>query len=299
MSAEATTQTPSFAPSAAVPQPLDEELPVLVIRASPGWRAIDLRELWRYRELLYFLTWRDIKVRYKQTVLGAAWAVIQPLAAMLIFTLFFGRLAGLDQRTGSIPYPVFSYAALLPWTFFANALTAASNSLLGNANLISKVYFPRPIIPGSAVLGGLVDYAIALGVLLLLQLRYQVAPPWTAILTVPLLTVLVTALALGVGLWLSALNVEYRDIRYAVPFLVQLWMFGTPIVYPLSIVPPQYRWLVDLNPMAGVVEGFRSALLGQAWDWTALSLSIVLTTVLLFTGSYYFRRLERRFADVV
>jgi lipopolysaccharide transport system permease protein len=272
------------------------------IEPTPGWRAINFAEVWRFRELFYFLVWRDLKVRYKQTALGAAWAVIQPLFTMLMFTLFFGRLA--KMPSDGIPYPVFSFAALLPWTYFANAVAAASNSLVGSANLITKVYFPRLIIPGAAVIAGLVDFAIAFVVLLLLIVGYvcsgyAVVPPPTAIITVPLLTVLTSAVALGVSLWLSALNVQYRDIRYVVPFMLQLWMFGSPVVYPLSLVPEQYRWVVALNPMTGVIEGFRSALLGSGWNFLALGISIAVGFGLLASGAFYFRRVERTFADIV
>lgn len=289
---ESSPARPAFAPPPGVP--------VLKIRPTPGWRAVELRELWRYRELLYFLVWRDIKVRYKQTALGAAWALIQPLFNMLVFTVLFGRLAGLDRRTGGIPYPVFSMAALVPWTFFANSLSNASNSLVNNANMISKIYFPRLLIPSAAVVSGLVDYLISLCFLgVLIPFYPPAAPTLSAVVMVPLLTLLVTALALGVSLWLSALNVQYRDIRYTVPFLVQLWMFVTPVVYPMSLVPEQYRWLASLNPMAGIVEGFRSSLLGQPWDGLSLAMSVVFSAAVLVSGCFYFRRLERSFADVI
>jgi lipopolysaccharide transport system permease protein len=234
-------------------------------------------------------------------VLGAAWALIQPLFNMLVFTVLFGRLAGLDSRTGGIPYPVFSLAALVPWTYFATTLATASNSLVQNANMISKIYFPRLLIPAAAVLSGLVDYLISLTFLgVLLPFYYpQVVPSWSALVMVPILTLLVTTLALGVSLWLSALNVQYRDIRYTVPFLVQLWMFVTPVVYPLSLVPEQYRWLAALNPTDGIIEGFRSCLLGQPWDYFALGTSVVFSTAILVSGCFYFRRLERSFADVI
>lgn len=272
------------------------ESPTIIIRPSSGWVSLDLREVWRYRELLYFLTWRDIKVRYKQTVLGAAWAVIQPLFTMLVFTLFFGKLARMPSD--GIPYPIFSYAALLPWTYFANALSGAGNSLVGSANLITKVYFPRIIVPGSAVLAGLLDYAIALVVLLGLMVWYGVLPGLGCLLFVPL-TVLTCVFALGVGMWLAALNVQYRDVRYAIPFLIQLWMFATPIVYPLSVVPPQWRWAMALNPMAGLIEGFRASLLGRPIPWLPLGISGTLAIATLVTGAFYFRRMEKTFADIV
>jgi lipopolysaccharide transport system permease protein len=219
-----------------------------------------VRELWEYRELLYFLTWRDIKVRYKQTVLGAAWAVIQPLFMMLVFSLFFGKLAGLPSD--GIPYPVFAFCGLLPWQLFANSLTQASNSLVGSQNLITKVYFPRLVVPISAVLGGLVDFAIAFVLLLGMMFYYGIVPGWQ-IVVLPGLVLLVVLASLGVGLWLSALNVQYRDVRYTISFLVQFWLFATPVAYPSSIVPEKWRVLYALNPMVGVVDGFRWALLGS------------------------------------
>lgn len=273
------------------------DIPVLRIRPSAGWRALDLRELWRFRELLYFLVWRDVKVRYKQTVLGAAWALIQPLFLMVIFTVLFGKLGGISSE--GVPYPLFSLSAVLPWTYFANALTGASNSLVGNSHLISKVYFPRLLIPAAAVLGGLVDFGLGLLLLLPLMLYFGCMPALATLLAVPLLTILTVGFALGTGLWLSALNVEYRDVRYAVPFVVQVWMFVTPVIWPLSRLDGTYRWLASLNPLAGVVEGFRSVVLGQAWDWTSLLLACVVTAATLITGAFYFRRLERTFADVV
>lgn len=280
------------------PVPAAPTTPALLhIRPTPGWRPINLRELWQYRELLYFLVWRDIKIRYKQTVLGATWAVIQPLFTMVVFTLLFGTLAGMPSD--DIPYPLFSYAALLAWTYFANALSAGSGSLVGSSNLINKVYFPRLIVPAASVLAGMVDYAIAFVVLLGLMLCYGRVPPVAMVVTVPLLSLLLLLFSLGTSLWLSALNVEYRDIRFVVPFLVQLWMFVTPVIWPLSRVPERYRWLLMFNPMAGIVEGYRSALFGRPWDIAALSVSVALTALLLVGGAFYFRRLERSFADVV
>lgn len=257
---------------------------------------LDLHELWVFRELLYFLTWRDVKVRYKQTELGIAWAVIQPLFTMLIFTVFFGRLAGIPSD--NVPYPVFAYAGLLAWTFFANAITNSGNSLVGSANLITKVYFPRMIIPGAAVAAGLVDFAIALIILILLMIYYSVTVT-PSILMFPLLVLLTTMLALAVGMWLSALNVKYRDVRFALPFLVQLWMFVSPVIYPTSLVPEKYRWLLWLNPMTGIIEGYRSTLFGLPFKWVALGLSAAITSILLIYSSYTFRRMERSFADLV
>ncbi len=269
---------------------------LIVIQPERGWVGFDLGEVWRYRELLYFLAWRDIKLRYRQTLLGAAWAVIQPLLAMVVFTLFFGKLA--QMPSDGVPYAIFSYCALVPWTYFANALSSAGNSLVGSANLISKVYFPRLIVPGASVLAGTLDFGIAFSVLLGMMLYYGIAPSW-GILLVPVLFLLTMGTALGVGTWLSALNVEYRDVRYVIPFMIQLWMFATPIVYPLSLVPERYRPLVALNPMAGIIEGYRAALLGRPFQWGALAMSAVLCVLLLLAGAFYFRTVERTFADVI
>jgi lipopolysaccharide transport system permease protein len=268
-----------------------------VIEPKKGWIAFDLREIWKYRELFYFLTKRDIKVRYKQTVLGGLWAIIQPVFIMIIFTLFFGRLAKVPSD--GIPYPIFVYAGLLPWTYFANALTASGNSLVGSANLITKVYFPRLIIPASASLAGLVDFFIAMLVLGFLMAYYQFLPSY-GILLFPALVALTFLCAVGVGLWLSALNVEYRDIRYAIPFLIQIWMFVSPVIYSVSIVGENYRWLLAINPMGGVINAFRASLLGhQPVDWFLLGISAAIILFLLFSGMYYFRRMEKTFADVV
>ena len=271
--------------------------PLIKIRPSKGWVALQLRDLWVYRELLYFLTWRDIKVRYKQTILGATWAIIQPLFTMLLFTLFFGKLGHIPSD--GVPYPIFAYAGLLPWTFFSNAVTNSGNSLVGSANLITKVYFPRMIIPGAAVGAGLVDFAIAFVILIALMGYYHVALSWN-LLAVPLLLALTTLLAIGVGMWASALNVKYRDIRYALPFLIQLWMFFSPVIYPVSLMPQKWRWILWLNPLSGIIEGFRSSLFGvNQFDWTALSISIVVTLGILVYSAYSFRRMERVFADIV
>jgi lipopolysaccharide transport system permease protein len=274
-----------------------EEPPVISIRPSRGWVSINWRELWEYRELLYFLTWRDLKVRYKQTVLGVAWAVIQPFFTMVVFSIFFGQLAGMPSD--GIPYPVFTYCALLPWQLFASVLGQSSSSVVTNERLISKVYFPRLIVPISTVLAGLVDFAIAFVVLLGMMLFYGIVPTW-AILTLPLFLLMAVATALGVGLWLSALNVEYRDIRYVIPFLIQFWLFATPVAYPSSIVPEPWRAVYGLNPMAGVVEGFRWSLLGQTSSpGPLLVVSIITTLLLLASGLYYYRRVEKTFADVI
>jgi homopolymeric O-antigen transport system permease protein len=274
--------------------------PLLVIRIQPsrGWASLHLRELWEYRELLYFLTWRDIKVRYKQTILGAAWAIIQPFMTMIVFSLFFGRLAQIPSD--GIPYPIFSYAALLPWTFFASGLTNSSNSLVGNANLIQKVYFPRLVVPVSAVLGGLPDFALAFLVLIGMMIFYGIAPTAASILWLPVFLLLALVTSLGVGLWLSALNVEYRDIRYVVPFLVQFWLFATPVSYPSSLLGEPWRTLYGLNPMVGVVEGFRWALLGSGSPpGPMVAVSALAAIVILVSGAFYFRRMEKTFADVV
>ena len=274
-----------------------ESVPTLIIRPPEGWSQLGLRELWEYRELLYFLTWRDIKVRYKQTALGAAWAIIQPFFMMLVFSLFFGRLAGVPSD--NIPYPVFTFCALLPWQLFAQALQESSNSLVANERLITKVYFPRLVVPIAAVLGGLVDFAIAFVVLLLMMAYYGIVPG-LAILYLPFFILLAVMTALGVGLWLSALNVQYRDVRYTLNFLTQFWMFITPVAYPSSIVPGKWRALYGLNPMAGVVEGFRWALLGKTEaPGPLLAVSVVAVVLILVGGLYYFRRMEETFADIV
>ena len=272
-------------------------LPTFFIRPSSNWTSINLRELWEYRELLYFLVWRDVKVRYKQTALGAAWAVIQPLMMMVVFSLFFGYLARVPSD--GIPYPIFTFCALLPWQLFSHALTESSNSLVANERLITKVYFPRLVVPIAAVLGGMVDFAIAFAILLLMMLYYGVVPSW-AIVTLPGFVLLAIMTALGVGLWLSALNVKYRDVRYTIGFLIQIWLFATPVAYPSSIVPEIWRPLYGLNPMAGVVEGFRWALLGRSEPPGALlAVSVVVVILILLGGLYYFRRMEQEFADVV
>lgn len=271
---------------------------ITIIKASKGWVSLKLGEVWEFRELLYFLTWRDIKVRYKQTLFGAAWAIIQPFFTMIVFSLFFGRLAQIPSD--GIPYPIFSYAALLPWTFFASGISQSSNSLIGNSNLISKVYFPRLVVPISAVLGGLPDFAIAFVVLIGMMLYYGLYPALAALFWLPLFLLLALITSLAVGLWLSALNVEFRDIRYIVPFLIQFWMFATPVAYPASLLDEPWRTLYGLNPMVGVIEGFRWALLQSGSPpGPMVLLSALVSVVLLASGLYYFRRMERTFADVV
>lgn len=276
--------------------PEAEAFPTFSIDPPSGWTSIGLRELWDYRELLYFLTWRDVKVRYKQTALGAAWAIIQPLFMMLIFSLFFGRLA--KMPSDGIPYPIFTFCALLPWQLFAHALTESSNSLVANERLITKVYFPRLVVPMAAVLGGLVDFGVAFVILLVMMAYYGIVPT-SAIAILPAFVVLAIMTALAVGLWLSALNVKYRDVRYTINFLIQFWLFATPIAYPSSLVPERWRPLYGLNPMVGVVEGFRWALLGAKPPGAMLWVSVSVVILLLVGGLFYFRRMEQEFADVV
>lgn len=272
-------------------------LPVIRIEPSVGWVSLKLGELFQYRELIYFLIWRDIKVRYKQTVLGVAWAIVQPFFTMLVFSLFFGKLANVPSD--GIPYPIFSYAALVPWTFFANGLTQASNSLVGSANLIKKVYFPRLAIPIATVLSGVVDFILAFVVLVGMMAYFGFAPTIN-ILWLPLLLLLALVTSLGVSLWLSAMNVEFRDVRYIVPFLTQFWLFATPIAYPSSLLQKPWQTLYGINPMVGVVEGFRWALLGTKTAPGAIVFVSALTAVaLLIGGALYFRRMEKTFADIV
>jgi len=277
------------------------DLPIQIIAPARGWVPIRLRELWEYRELLYFLIWREVKIRYKQAALGIGWAVLQPFLTMVIFSIVFGRFAGLPSD--GLPYPVFAFCALLPWQLFTFALTESSNSVVANQRLITKVYFPRVIMPIAAVGVGLLDFAISFIVLLCLigfyGAYYGLTLGWY-VWTVPFWALLAVMTALGVGFWLSALNVKYRDIRYTVPFLAQLWFFATPVVYPTSIVPPEWRPLYALNPMVGVVDGFRWALLGKttAPDATVV-ISIGAVCAILLAGLFYFRRMERTFADVI
>lgn len=270
---------------------------VVRIRPSGGWRAIHLGELWRYRELLYFLTLRDVKLRYKQTALGIAWAVLQPLATMAVFAIFFGKLG--KMPSDGRPYALFVLVSLLPWQLFAYALTQSSNSLVAEQRLITKVYFPRLIIPVASVLSGLVDFFVAL-VLVVIGMAFFGIMPTVAIVTLPLFVLFAVLTALAVGLWLSALNVQYRDVRYTIPFLAQFWMFASPVAYPASLVPEPYRALYGLNPMAGVIEGTRWALLGtEAPSWGLMAVSVAVVVLLLTGGMYYFKRMEKTFADVV
>jgi lipopolysaccharide transport system permease protein len=265
-------------------------------QARPGWVAIDFAELWRYRELLLFQALRDIKVRYKQTALGAAWAILQPVLTMVVFSIFFGTLAGVPSD--GVPYPIFAFCALLPWQLFAYALTQSSNSLVDNAHVLTKVYFPRLIVPLASMLAGLVDFAIACVVLVGMMLYYDIVPGW-GMLAVPLFIMLAVAAALAVGLWLSALNVKYRDIRYTIPFLAQFWLFITPVAYSSALVPERWQAIYGINPMVGVVDGFRWALLGKAPPGPMLIVSVTATALLLAGGLFYFRRVERSFADII
>jgi lipopolysaccharide transport system permease protein len=274
-----------------------DDLPETVIERKRGWHLVDLPELWRYRELLAFLVWRDVKVRYKQTVLGVAWAVLQPLATMAVFVGFLGRVAAAPE--GAMPYPLFVFAGLLPWTFFSNAVSAASQSVVGNQNLVTKVYFPRLVIPISAAGASLVDFAVSLGMLAILMFVYRVLPG-TGVLAVPFILLLLGTAAVGVGTLLAALTVAYRDFRYVVPFGVQLWMFATPTIYlQADALGERARALLPLNPAYGLISAFRQALLGQPIDTYALAVSGTVSVALLIVGSHYFRRVERGFADII
>jgi len=287
-----------LAASATHPEPPP---PTVVIQPTRGLSALHLRAVWQYRELLYFLVWRDLKVRYKQTALGVTWIVLQPIVSMVVFSLLFGRL--LNVPSNGVPYPIFSFAALLPWQYFAGSLTRTSTSLVGSSHLITKVYFPRLVIPISGVLSGLADFGIAFVVLIVMMVFYRIVPTW-GVLLLPGFLLLAMLTALGFGLWLSALNVRYRDVNYLVPFLVQVWMFLTPVIYGSTLIPEQYRWILALNPMTAVVEGFRWALLGNAAPATQtapgiLALSIAIVAVVLVSGLFFFRSTERTFADVI
>ncbi len=274
-----------------------DNIPLILIKPSKGWVSLKLKELWEYKELLYFLIWRDIKVRYKQTVLGGAWAIIQPFFTMVVFSLFFGRLA--KMPSDGIPYPIFSYAALVPWTFFANGMNQASNSLVTGANLIKKVYFPRLAIPIASVLSFVVDFGLAFIMLLAMMLYFDIVPT-VNVFWLPLLLMLALVTSLGVSLWLSAMNVQFRDIRFTIPFLTQFWLFATPIAYPSSLLSEPWRTLYGINPMVGVVEGFRWALLGtDTAPGPIIIVSAFAALLILISGALYFRRLEKTFADVV
>ena len=282
-------------PSARAPRALPEH-PLVRVRPQGSGPAFDLKELWDFRELLYFLTWRDLKVRYKQTVLGVAWVIVQPVLTMLAFTIFFNRLGGF--RSEGIPYPLFAYSGLLLWTFFSNAVIYGTNSLIQNSNLVTKVYFPRLFIPAAAVAAGLVDLAVASVVLLALAIYYGVALAWSLLL-LPVFVALTVLLALGAGLLASASTVRYRDLKHALPFLIQLWLFASPVIYSSAAIPARWRWVYFANPLAGIIDGFRSALTGRAFDWPAITAAALVTFALLLAATYLFRRIEETFADVI
>lgn len=271
-------------------------VPWIVIDPTSSRPLVEVRELWHYRDLLYFLTWRDISVRYRQTVLGFLWAILQPFLTMVVFAIFLGRLAGMPSD--GVPYPVFSYLGLLPWSYFSGAVTRAGTSVVGNAHLLTRVYFPRVLVPLSATLSALVDFAIASLVLGGLMAWYGIVPARTAVLLLPLAALTALA-ATGIGMWLAALNVRYRDVQYAIPFLMQLWMFATPVVYPTSLVPPGWQPLFALNPMTGIIEAYRAAVLGTALDWPSLGISTLSAAVLAALGAWQFHRMEQSFADQV
>jgi len=276
--------------------PTRPDTPKIIIQPAKGWVPLKIRELWQHRELIYFLIWRDVKIRYKQTVLGTAWAIIPPFMSMIVFSIFFGGLAKIPSD--NLPYPIFAYTALVPWTLFASGLTQSSNSLAGAAGLITKVYFPRLVIPIAALLSGIVDFALAFLLLLGMMVFYGRVPTIN-IIFLPLFLLLALVTALGIGLWLSALNVQFRDVRYIIPFLTQFWMFATPIVYPSSLLSEEWRIIYGLNPMAGVVEGFRWALLGtDTAPGPMILVSAAASLVLLISGAFYFKRMEKAFADV-
>ncbi|MCK4268544.1 MAG: ABC transporter permease [Actinomycetia bacterium] len=278
------------------PAPINDPLDVTIIRPRSSFKLIDIKELRQYRDLFYFLVLREIKVRYKQTVLGGLWAILQPLLSMIVFSLFFGRLAQIPSD--GVPYPIFSFAALVPWIYFSNALSYSSNSLIANQAFINKVYFPRVAIPAAPIIGWLLDFVIAMAVLFIMMVAYGIAPtPLIALL--PLLVLIMIFAASGAGIWLAALNVHYRDFRYVVPFMIQLWMFISPVVYPVSLVPEKWRFLYAFNPMAGVIEGFRSALLGTIdFPWTLVGASTLTSVLILLSGLFYFKKTERFFADI-
>ncbi|MGK2898735.1 MAG: ABC transporter permease [Burkholderiaceae bacterium] len=275
--------------------PVPTEQVEIVIRPRPGWIAINWRELWESRELLLFLVWRDVTVRYKQTVLGVAWAVLQPVFSMVVFTVIFGKLA--KMPSDGVPYPVFVYAGLLPWMFFSNAVAGASQSLLNQQALLTKIYLPRLFVPAAAVGGGLVDLAVSFVVFAVLMAIYGVIPG-PGLLALPFLVVLTTMAAVGIGLTLAAVTVTYRDFRYVIPFLIQAWLYLSPVIYPVALVPEPWRWVLALNPMTGIIEGFRASLLGKDWNLQTLVMSFLMATLFLVYGLFYFRKMERRFADI-
>ena len=295
MSTKSVTESP--AGLGGRPPAIPDAVPTVVIRPRRRLLDLNLAAIWEFRELLFFLVWRDIKVRYKQTAMGAAWAVLQPLLTMVIFTIVFGNFAGMSSD--GFPYPIFTYCALLPWNLFANALNRSTASVVGNSNLVSKVYFPRLVLPLSAVLGGLVDFGISFVILIGMMMFYGIAPTW-GVLALPAFIALSILTALAVGLWLSALNVRYRDVAYTTTFLVQFWMYASPVAYSVAEVPERWRLVYSLNPMAGVIEGFRWALLGKETpEFGVIAVSTAIVFLLLFFGTVYFRHLERTFADIV
>jgi lipopolysaccharide transport system permease protein len=274
----------------------DQETTVQVIEPTPGWRAVDFKEIYRYRDMLRFLTWRSIKVLYAQSAIGIGWAVIQPLFSMIVFTIVFGRFAKIDSQ--GVPYSLFSLAALVPWTYFSNALLEAGNSLVSQSQMLTKVYFPRLILPLSGVLAKLVDFGIAMLMLALLMAFYQIVPTWNCVF-IPLLVLIMVAASLGVGLWLTAMAIQYRDVKHALSFVVQLAMYASPVIYSVRIIPEKYRLLYAANPMVGVIEGFRSALLNtNPMPWDLIAVGVVCASFILASGLYYFRRQERVFSDV-
>ncbi|RME47457.1 MAG: ABC transporter permease [Chloroflexi bacterium] len=288
-------------PSSAATSKTASEQPVIVIEPSRGWLSLQIQALWEYRELLYFLVWRDVKVRYKQTALGMAWVILQPVVSMVVFSVLFGGL--LKVPSGGVPYPIFAYAALLPWNYFAGSLNRSSTSVVNNAQLITKVYFPRLVIPISGVLSGLVDFAVAFVVLMGLMAYYRITPTAAALL-LPGFILLAMTTALGFGMWLSALNVRFRDVQYLVPYLIQIWMYVTPVIYGSTLIPERFRFLLGLNPMTGVVEGFRWALLGEHLadahpPGFLFPVSIAISLAVLVSGTIFFRNTERTFADII
>jgi len=272
------------------------ELPWSTIERTNSWKIFDLSELWAYRELLFFLTWRDVRVRYKQAVLGMGWVVLQPLLMTLVFTIFLGVIVRVPSD--GVPYPIFAYSGLLLWTFFSGAISGSGNSLVGNAHLITKVYFPRLLVPLASILARVVDLLVALMMLVGLMIYFRVGLS-TGLLMAPLMITLLALLALGLGLWTSALNVKYRDVGLALPVFIQLWMFVSPVVYPLALVPERWRLLYSLNPLVGIIEGFRAALFGKSFNWQALGISAIVTVALLVYAGYVFKRREKTFADII
>ena len=272
------------------------ERPILILERPGKWLSLDLRDLWAHRDLFLFMVGRDVKIRYKQTALGVAWAVLQPVLTMVVFTVIFGRLAKVPSD--GMPYPIFVFAGLVPWNFFNQAVTTSSNSLVGNAALITKVYFPRLVIPGAAVGAALVDFAISAAIMFAMAIYYGVAFSASLLMLIPLV-LMITLFATGVGMWMSGLNVKFRDVRYALPFILQIWMYVTPIIYPVSFIPAHWRWLIALNPLSGIIQGFRCAIFGRPFDWTGLAISAALAVGVLIYAAFAFRRMEREFADII